>query len=82
VVYAEGKAGTTQEIFQDAAQNYYRSFGYFSPMVLLGVDYWSKTLPVTSVLEPLIGEADFKRYVLLTNEIDAAAKHIEDFVPG
>jgi hypothetical protein len=36
---AEGKAGTIQEIFQDGARNYYKTFEYFSPMVLLDVKY-------------------------------------------
>src|SRR5262245_8922322 len=41
----EGQAGTIQEIFQDAAQDFYRSFEYFSPMVLLGTRYWRETFP-------------------------------------
>ena len=32
VIYAPGSAGTIQEIFQDAAQNHYSSFGPPSPM--------------------------------------------------
>ncbi len=39
IVYSEGKAGTIQEIFQDGAQNYYKTFDYSSPMVLFGVQY-------------------------------------------
>lgn len=69
IVYCQGSAGTMQEVFQDAAQNYYKSFpappeaqkGRFSPMVFLG-DYWTiddhnpagrKTLPVKRVLDKL-----------------------------
>ena len=37
IVYAPGSAGTTQEIFQEAAQNHYGTFGYYSPMIFLGV---------------------------------------------
>lgn len=36
IVYAPGSAGTTQEIFMDAAQNHYATFNYYSPMVFLG----------------------------------------------
>ncbi|GAB4414368.1 MAG: hypothetical protein OHK0039_22130 [Bacteroidia bacterium] len=36
VLFAPGSAGTTQEIFQDAAQNHYGTYGYYSPMVFLG----------------------------------------------
>jgi predicted Rossmann-fold nucleotide-binding protein len=40
VVYAVGSAGTVQEIFMDAAQNHYTTFGYRSPMAFLGLDRW------------------------------------------
>ena len=40
VVFSPGSAGTIQEIFQDAAQNHYRSYGQPSPMVFLGERYW------------------------------------------
>ncbi len=43
VVYAPGSLGTTQELFMDAAQNHYVSFGYTSPMALLGVEHFSKS---------------------------------------
>lgn len=36
VIFAPGSAGTTQEIFQEAAQNHYGTFGYYSPMIFLG----------------------------------------------
>ncbi|MBA4150383.1 MAG: hypothetical protein H0X66_19910 [Verrucomicrobia bacterium] len=41
VIFAQGNAGTAQEIFQDACQNYYDSYGYKSPMILLGVAAWN-----------------------------------------
>lgn len=43
IIFAPGAAGTVQEIFQDAAQNYYQTFGRHSPMVLYGKDYWEPT---------------------------------------
>lgn len=43
ILFAPGAAGTVQEIFQDAAQNYYKTFGKYSPMVLFGRDYWEPT---------------------------------------
>lgn len=60
MIYAEGSAGTLQEIFQDAAQNYY---GVFSPMVFLsgpaepGKHYWESTLPVRALIEALLGKS-------------------------
>lgn len=81
IVYAEGKAGTIQEIFQDGAQNYYGTLGHFSPMVLLGVQYWTATYPVLGVLQALFDPADFKKYVLATDDVDVAGRFIEQFVP-
>jgi predicted Rossmann-fold nucleotide-binding protein len=81
VVYSEGKAGTIQEIFQDAAQNYYKTFKHFSPMVLFGVNYWTNSFPVVAVLEKLFAPADFAKYVLVTDDVVAAAGFLEAFVP-
>lgn len=40
VVYAPGSAGTAQEIFMDAAQNHYITYGYVSPMIFLDRDHY------------------------------------------
>ncbi|HYO78352.1 MAG TPA: hypothetical protein VE010_17975 [Thermoanaerobaculia bacterium] len=77
IVYVEGRAGTLQEIFQDAAQNYYRTFGCFSPMVFLGSAYWSETVPAIPVLRALFRPEDFEAYVFLTDDVAAAADFIE-----
>jgi predicted Rossmann-fold nucleotide-binding protein len=42
VIFAPGSAGTTQEIFQDAAQNHYGSQGVYSPMILFGEEHWTQ----------------------------------------
>ncbi len=77
IIYAPGKAGTLQEVFQDAAQNYYQSFGRFSPMAFLDVDrYWSEQFPVEKLLRPLFGEENYARWVLITPDAD----HIIDFM--
>lgn len=44
VIFAEGNAGTVQEIFQDACQNYYENYGFKSPMILLGRAAWNPTV--------------------------------------
>ncbi len=80
IVFAEGRAGTMQEIFQDAAQNYYRSFSWFSPMVLLGIDYWRNQFPVEPVLRALFSEAD-ERFLTVTDSIEEAAAAIASFEP-
>lgn len=43
VVYCPGRAGTTQEIFQDAAQNSYTTAGVRSPMIMTGSTYFAET---------------------------------------
>lgn len=56
IIYAPGRAGTLQEVFQDAAQNYYApaSGDVFSPMVFFDADkFWSEQLPVKVVLDGL-----------------------------
>ena len=50
---APGAAGTVQEIFQDACENYYAMPEEVAPMILLGRDYWTRTLPVWPLLEAL-----------------------------
>ena len=40
VIFAPGSAGTLQEIFMDASQNHYGTFGYYSPMVFIGSDHY------------------------------------------
>jgi len=78
IICMQGKAGTIQEIFQDAALNYYRASGIYSPMVIFGRSYWTDTYPVVSVLKSLFGEK-FARSVLVTDEVASAAKFIEQF---
>jgi predicted Rossmann-fold nucleotide-binding protein len=78
IIYMEGKAGTIQEIFQDGAQNYYETFGQFSPMVFVGVEYWTRSFPVADVLRKLFGRR-FDTHVLITDDAEAAASFIEGF---
>jgi predicted Rossmann-fold nucleotide-binding protein len=81
IVYSEGKAGTLQEIFQDAAQNYYRSIrGRFSPMVFLGRKLWEEDMPVMPLLRALFREGEAKKAfvsrVLVTDEWEKAVEFL------
>jgi predicted Rossmann-fold nucleotide-binding protein len=78
IICMEGKAGTIQEIFQDATQNYYRLSGQASPVVLFGREYWTSTFPVVGVLQKLF-PANFERSVLVTDDMEEAAQFIEAF---
>jgi len=76
VVFAPGKAGTIQEIFQNVTNNFYHLFGTFSPMVFLGKDHWTKAYPIVAVLEKLFTPSQIKKYVLVTDSTDEAAEFI------
>ena len=64
IIYAPGSAGTMQEIFQDAVQNHYLSFGYASPMVFLDTDYWTCEMPVYPMLEELAKRGKYRNLIL------------------
>lgn len=53
IVFLPGAAGTVQEIFQDACENYYAAEGALAPMVLLGRHYWEVEVPVLPLLRTL-----------------------------
>ena len=76
VLFTPGKAGTIQEIFQDAAQNHYASFGPASPMVLFGVDYWTDRHPVWAVLESLAEGREYRELITLTDDEEEAVTQI------
>ncbi|MFZ0523393.1 MAG: hypothetical protein WAN14_21015 [Candidatus Acidiferrales bacterium] len=70
IVFAPGKAGALQEIFQDAVHNYHRArTDPFSPMVLYDKTYWTRTLPAAPLLEELFTRnnrgPDYKKCVLV-----------------
>lgn len=53
IVFLPGAAGTLQEIFQDACENYYADESSLAPMVLLGSRYWTEELPAWPLLRQL-----------------------------
>jgi predicted Rossmann-fold nucleotide-binding protein len=81
VIYAEGKAGTLQEIFQDTTQNYYKTVEFFSPMVFLGKEYWSEKYPVKNVLDKLIDPEENKKYILYSDSVDEIIAFLLAFDP-
>ncbi|MBR1803536.1 MAG: hypothetical protein IJ775_01335 [Muribaculaceae bacterium] len=60
IIYTPGSAGTMQEIFQDAVQNHYLSFGISSPMVFLGTEFWTKEMPAYPLLKSLMETGKYK----------------------
>jgi len=80
VIFAEGNAGTVQEIFQNATQNYYRTQGPPAPMILFGLASWNrgepgqiqgaKDKPAWSLLRQLGSEKDFAPLLSLTDNVE------------
>lgn len=80
IIYTPGSAGTMQEIFQDAVQNHYLSFGYASPMIFLGTDFWTKELPVYPFIEQLVALGKYKNLQLtLTDDFDVIVDELVKF---
>jgi predicted Rossmann-fold nucleotide-binding protein len=77
VIFAEGSAGTLQEVFQDAAQNHYRSVDdTCSPMVFLDIDeFWTVRRPVRLLLEGLFDD-ETERLLSFVTSVDAAVAAI------
>jgi predicted Rossmann-fold nucleotide-binding protein len=81
IIFAPGKAGTIQEIFQNATNNYYLSFGTFTPMVFLGTAYWTSSYPVIAVLGKLFTADQMKAHVLVTDSVEEAAQFLSRSTP-
>ena len=71
IIYTPGSAGTLQEIFQEAVQNHYLSFGYASPMCFLGKKYWTEDVPVWPLIMDLVEKGRYKNLILtLSNDME------------
>ena len=80
IVYSPGSAGTMQEIFQDAVQNHYLSFGYASPMIFLNKEFWTEDMPVYRLMQHLIDKGKYNNLLLsITDSIEEAEEIIEEF---
>ena len=80
IIYTPGSAGTMQEIFQDAVQNHYLSFGFASPMIFLGESFWTKEMPVYPLLEGLMAAGKYKNLLLtLTDDPIVVIDELQKF---
>jgi len=77
IVFAPGSGGTTQEIFQDACQNHYATFGEISPMVFLGTKRYTKDTMLWECLKNLAEGRDYERYLHLSDEVDEIVEFIK-----
>ena len=73
IIYSPGSAGTIQEIFQDAAQNHYETFGAPSPMIFLGKDFFTREIPIYPLLEDLLAREKYRNLIIsVTDDPDEA----------
>ncbi len=74
IVFLPGAAGTVQEVFQDACENYYADESALAPMVLVGRTYWTETLPAWPLLHALARERTMEEHVHLVDTAEEAAE--------
>ena len=77
VVFLPGAAGTVQEVFQAACENYYAGPADVAPMVLVGRRHWT-ALPVWPLLERLAQGRVMEGHVHLVDEVDDVPALLEE----
>jgi predicted Rossmann-fold nucleotide-binding protein len=82
VVFAPGRAGTLQELFQDAAQNAYGIRGQ-SPMVLFGADFYARDPSIHAVLRDAARRfGAFESLVGLADDVDGVLAFLDEHQPA
>ncbi|MFK7819527.1 MAG: hypothetical protein AB8G99_12485 [Planctomycetaceae bacterium] len=79
VVFTPGSEGTIQEVFQDAAQNRYKTFEHASPMVFFGEDFWKYRKPVYPLLAQLSAASDYGKLISITDESASVLHTMSEF---
>lgn len=89
IVFSPGRAGTLQEVFQDAAQNYYAGPGEsFAPMIFWDKRFWTDDLPVRPLLEALfvrfkgMTPSEFEKKILFTDSIEESVAFLRATRPS
>ncbi|MFT4263537.1 MAG: Rossmann fold nucleotide-binding protein [Nocardioides sp.] len=82
IVFLPGAAGTVQEVFQDACENYYATPESVAPMVLVGERYWTHELPVWPLLLSLSRGTPMEGNVHLVDGAAGAAGLLTGKAPG
>lgn len=73
IVFLPGRGGTVQEVFQDACENYYADESSVAPMILVGVEYWTETVPAWPLLRALARGLPMEQHVHLVDSAEEAA---------
>lgn len=81
IIFAPGSAGTTQEIFMDAAQNHYGTYNYYSPMVFLGKQRYEIDTMIFPLLKQLSWNKEYHKLLYLTDEPKKVLKFLKKNPP-
>ena len=76
IVFLPGAAGTVQEIFTDACENYYAAPAARAPMVLVGRRYWTEELPAWPLLQALAERSGMTDRVHLVDSVEEAGERV------
>ncbi|WP_207915437.1 LOG family protein [Micromonospora sp. 15K316] len=77
IVFAPGRAGTVQEVFQAATKTFYGTDGSSGAYVFLDRTFWTTELPVESLLRPLLAASpfgDLSPTIHLTDDVHEAVR--------
>jgi len=84
IVFAAGRAGTVQEVFQAATKTFYNSDGASGPYVFLGTAHW-QALPAPALLASLLADTpagDQRHLIHLTDDVAAAVALLTGGTPA
>ncbi|MBB5870885.1 putative Rossmann-fold nucleotide-binding protein [Allocatelliglobosispora scoriae] len=76
IVFAAGRAGTVQEVFQATTMTFYGTVSLSGPFIFLGRRFWTEELPVEALLRPLLASSplgDQQKLIHITDDVDEAA---------
>jgi predicted Rossmann-fold nucleotide-binding protein len=81
VIFAAGRAGTVQEVFQAATKAFYVTDGASGPFIFLDAHFWKGDLPAPDLLRTLLAATpggDLSGLVHLTDSVDEALALLVD----
>lgn len=78
-IFTEGGAGTIEELFESAANDYFCVFNNSVPTVLLGKSYWTTTYPVLRIVSEEFERERLARHVLVTDDAMEAVRYLRSF---
>lgn len=75
LVYLAGAAGTVQELFQAVTGNYYAPDPTsITPLVLVGVEQWTKRLPAWPLLQEMAKGRHMESWIFLVDDVTEAGE--------